>query len=170
LESANIPKQGTILDAQAVNLGKEGNRLDLEAVNIPKQGDILDLQGEQINYTNLQIVEKTRADTYNVDQMLPSQKAILDQKKITEEAQTKSVTTQGTVTGSIGARNDLLTAQKEGFYRDAEQKAMRALSEVWGLAIGSSLDGTEIPDAVGKAEISDALEQVRAGANIPYTP
>lgn len=156
--------------AQTALTNQQTANLTLEAVNIPKQGEILDLQSEQLNYGNLQIVERTRADKYNVEDMLPAQKAILDQKKFTEEAQIKDSVNGAAVVGTIGARNKLLEAQKEGFDRDAEQKATRTLVDTWGMAIGSGIGGEEYPDAIGKAQISNILEQLRNKADLSYTP
>ncbi|MFH4090279.1 hypothetical protein WAJ00_20400, partial [Acinetobacter baumannii] len=53
------------------------------------------------------------------------------QKVITEKAQT-----QGTVIGTgsvLFYQNQLLEAQTEGFYRDAEQKAAKILVDTWSV-------------------------------------
>lgn len=161
-----IIAQTALTEQQTVNLTSEN-------LNIPKQGAVLDVQKDQIAaqtglVTQQALTEEqnTAASTFNVTDMLPAQKVILDQKLITEEAQTKDSTVQGQVAGVIGKKNALVVKQTDGFDRDAEQKASRAIFDTWGMAIGSDIAGEAIPAEISKDKIDEVIRQLREGAAI----
>lgn len=176
----NLDKQGELIQeqidqiiAQTELTVQQKTNLIAEALNIPKQGDILDAQESQIAaqtglVTQQALTEEqnTASTQYNVESMLPAQKAILDQKLITEEAQTKDTTVQGAVAGAIGKKNALVAKQTDGFDRDAEQKASRAIFDSWGMAIGSDIAGEAVPTELSKDNIDEVIRQLRLGAGI----
>lgn len=180
-------KQNLLLDEQRALLVAQTNltiqqkdNLELEAVNIPKQGLILDGQLEQVNANTDLVVQQKATEIHNTDiaayqltDLLPTQKGkteaeinILEQKQVTEEAQTKDTTIQGAVTGIVKTQKDLYIAQKDGFQRDAEQKASRIVTDAWGIAVSSEIDGEAIPTEINKTKIDEVLRQVRDGAGI----
>ncbi|AGH57612.1 virion structural protein [Pseudoalteromonas phage pYD6-A] len=168
-----LDEQRALLIAQKDQVLQQTINLNLEALNIPKQGDILDAQEADIAASTALRAQQTLTEEkntgiadYNLLSTLPAQKAILDQKLVTEEAQTKDVTSQGTVGGNMGKRNSLLEKQTAGFDRDAEQKAARAVFDTWGMAIGSGIDGTEFPAEVQTAKLDEVIRQLREGAGI----
>ncbi|AGH57073.1 hypothetical protein VPMG_00080 [Vibrio phage VBP32] len=168
-----LEEQRALLIAQTAQVVQQTENLDLESLNIPKQGDLLDSQNAQVAASTAYVAQQTLTEEkntdiagYNLTDTLPAQKAILDQKFVTEEAQTKDITSQGTVTGAVGKRNDLLVKQTDGFTRDAEQKAARAVFDTWGMAIGSGIDGTEFPAEVQTDKLDEIIRQLREGADI----
>ncbi len=169
----NAEKQNLLLDeqraliiAQKENTEQQTLNLQAELLNIPKQGDILEAQRDNISGQTGLTAAKALTEEYNLSTALPAQTAILDQKLITEEAQTKDATSQGAVEGALGKRNTLLTRQAEGFERDAEQKASRAIFDTWGMAIGSGIDGSEFPAEVQTNKLDEVIRHLREGANI----
>lgn len=168
-----LDEQRALLIAQTAQVVQQTENLDLESLNIPKQGDLLDSQNAQVAANTALVAQQTETEEkntdiadYNLTSTLPAQKSILDQKLITEEAQTKDSTVQGQVAGSIGKRNALLAKQTEGFIRDAEQKAARAVFDTWGMAIGSGLDGSEFPAEVQTDKLDEIIRQLREGADM----
>lgn len=172
-QSLLLDEQRALLIAQTEQVIQQTTNLELDALNIPKQGDILDGQEAQIAAaTGLTVQQSLNAEKegeiadYNLTTQLPAQTAILDQKLVTEEAQTKNSTSQGVVEGAIGKRNTLLTKQTDGFDRDAEQKAARAVFDTWGMAIGSGIDGTEFPAEVQTDKLDEVIRHLREGADM----
>lgn len=176
----NATKQNELIDEQIAQIvaqteltQQQTTNLIAEALNIPKQGSLLDGQASKLSADEALIVQQTLTETkntdtvaYNLDNMLPAQKSILDQKLITEEAQTKDTTVQGQVAGAIGTKNTLIKKQTDGFDRDAEQKASRAIFDTWGMAVGSDIDGSAIPAEISKDKIDEVIRQLRKGASI----
>lgn len=142
-----------------------------EGALIPKQGLLLDEQIQAaITQTALATqqrlteIENTATANYNLTTMLPSQRAILDQKLITEQGQTQDVSVNGTIKGHVGAQRDLLKKQTDGFDRDAEQRAARTLIDAFGIAVASDLEGG--PDAISGTNISSALNVLRINGGL----
>lgn len=172
-ENLLLEEQRSLLIAQTAQVLQQTSNLVLEGVNIPKQGDILDAQESDIAASTALRVQQTEESVknveladYNLTTQLPVQTAILDQKLITEEAQTKDSTSQGAVGGAIGRRNSLLDKQSAGFDRDAEQKAARSVFDTWGMAIGSGIDGVEFPAEVQTDKLDEIIRHLRDGAGM----
>lgn len=167
-----VGNQGTLTTQQEANLTAEG-------LNIPKQGLILDAQEDATIAGKLNTEEQTKLiaeqiinAAYQNTDLLPVQKskaesevAILDQKFVTEEAQTKSTTSQGALTGILGAQRDLYEKQKDGFDRDAEQKATRIVTDIWGV-LASTTDGVEAPGSADKTSLDATLVALKNNAGI----
>lgn len=160
-----LEEQRQLLIAQTAHAEQQTVNLALDAVNIPKQGDVLDAQEGQILKQVEVATEQARNTAYQTDETMPAQKAILDQKLITEEAQTKESTTQGIVEGVIGKQKSLYTNQAEGFIRDSEQKASRIVSDLWGIA--KSADVVSIPTNIQDAEMDLMLDKLKSEAGLP---
>lgn len=116
------------------------------------------LLGEQLT-TQVQTTAKTT-----------SEKSLLDQKKVTEEAQTVGTVTDGTssVGGEAGKKMELYDAQKNGFARDAEQKLTKILLEPWSIA--KSMDTTglvNLPANCNQNTLTAVIEQARIGIDAP---
>lgn len=75
--------------------------------------------------TNLKVTEKTARET---------ETELVAQKKITEQAQTQATALPGSY---VGTQVALMTKQKEGFDRDAEQKAVAMLMDVLKIQIST---------------------------------
>ena len=167
-----LDKQLEQVVTQTSVTAQQGTNLAAEALNIPKQGDILDAQELQIGKSTeltteqiLQVQDSILTSTYNRDNTMPAQVAILDQKLITETAQTQDSTTQGVVEGVIGKQKVLYTNQADGFTRDAEQKASRIVSDLWGIA--KSADVTDVPYNINEQNMDLMVDALKIGAKMP---
>lgn len=141
-EALNIPKQGAKIDSdtavnvqQALNLVSQELQIDAQTalitqqkenavasgLNIPKEGLVLDGQKCKLDaeFDNLVLQKlKTTAET-----------TLLNQKNDTEKAQTIALGVDAD--SVIGRQKELYVAQKNGFSRDAEQKAASILVGTW---------------------------------------
>jgi hypothetical protein len=88
---------------------------------------------------------------------LTAEKTILEKKALTEAQQTILVTKQ----------QELYTAQKDGFARDAEQKAAKLVSEIWQIAKGTDPNAYVIP--VSEVEIGNVLKNAVKGTGLDYS-
>lgn len=167
---ANIPKEGVLLDKQALDVvaktqltEQQKTNLAAEVLNIPKQGLLLDANRTKVTQevTNL-TADKLRVDAQT--ELTAQQKAnaviegtvlvatecklraefdllkenvlkaasetsLLNQKKVTEQAQTTNL---GVAADSVvGRQKALYLAQTDGFKRDAEQKATDLMIKTW---------------------------------------
>ena len=88
----------------------------------------------------------TRNDSIAVEQIdkLQAEEALLLQKKFTEDAQILDTVNAASVLGIIGKQKTLYENQANGFTRDAEQKAMKAFTDVWTVAKSTSPDDLEL--------------------------
>lgn len=163
--------QTELIKVQTANAVEEGKL-------IPLQGDMLEVQIETGGLQNQLITQQTlteefntaNAETaaltakYNLDYMLPIQKTVMEQKLITEQAQTQDSTDRGVIRGVSGAQKDLYRKQIDGYDRDAEQKAARTLTDTHGVIVASDVE--EGPYAVTNENITSALEALRFNAGL----
>ena len=113
---------------------------------------------EQVAATTRQGLESTQAILVQAAQVLKlsSEKGVLDKKALTEVEQTTLVTKQ----------QELYTAQKNGFARDAEQKAAKLVSELWQISKGTAPTTYTLP--VTETEIGNTLKHAVKGAGLEY--
>lgn len=98
---------------------------------------------------------------------------LLRQKTQTELAQTSDVLIAGlgfndntVLGGNTGRQAELYEAQKDGFFRDAEQKAAKLLIDTWSLR-KSIDDATLVSDAnLDNLTIAAFVDKLKAGINI----
>lgn len=150
VQTANAEAEGELIPHQKELLIKQGMQV---AVNI----DLLEQQ-------TLTEVENTKTAKFNIDEMLPVQKSIMEQKLITEQAQTQDVSDKGPITGIVGAQVELYKKQKDGYDRNAEQQAVRALTDTYGVITAS--DSPKFPWAVSNENITSAMEALRQNAGL----
>lgn len=102
-------------------------------------------QAAQVTLTNQQVINTTNENTTITKQQLKldSEVAVLNQKKDTEEAQTKDVVNGISVSGILGKQAALYGQQTDGYKRDAEQKAAKILIDTW--TVQRSTDETLAP-------------------------
>lgn len=96
--------------------------------------------------------------------------SVLNQRKLTEEAQT--VGEVGAVGGVLGTQMKLVDTQKEGFLRDAEQKAAKIFSDAFSIVHSITPDTVDNgPNAfgLGKDEANQVMDQLRVGIGLPVT-
>ncbi len=92
--------------------------------------------------------------------------ALLEQKTITERAQVEDTIDTVAVLGTIGKQKDLQTAQAQGFYRDAEQKALKILMDAWTVSKSVSGDAIDAPDGARNDDMEDMIIKLRQGIEI----
>lgn len=166
-------EQKALVTEQILQTKQQVTNMIAENANIIKQGTLLDAQNTLTNANasltsakTLTEAEQLEVVKYNHENMLPSQKGLVDQKAKTEEAQIRSTVDGVAVTGAIGKRNDLLDKQADGFDRDAEQKAARAVMDMWGMAVGSGIDGDSFPTEISTARLDSLIQTLRTNASV----
>lgn len=161
-EGLNIPKQGELLDSQVSKINSEieftqqqTSNLEAEALNIPKQGELLDAQVCKLNAEYDLIgaqIAKTSAEVN-----------LLTQKRVTEQAQTEEGIIQPE--SYLGRQVALYIAQKEGFERDAEQKATRIFADAMAVSEGIEQTGLwdDVPNGMTNANMLKAVNKLLDG-------
>lgn len=129
-------KQVIVMDSTIAKSQKEVELLTAELSRqtlvknkLTAENLVLDRQATKLNQENANLIA--------AKSKIESEVALLNQKKVTEVAQT-----QGGASGVVGAQIDLYAAQRQGFIDDAKVKRVKASNDVY--AIGKSND----PDAV----------------------
>lgn len=99
------------------------------------------------------------------------EKALIQAKVDTEKAQIVDIVNGLQVAGIVGKQKDLYAAQKEGFARDAEQKALKLMTDAW------SIEKSTDPDAVDRntnglhdSNIKAVVEKAMAGIGVVPQP
>lgn len=164
-------KQNLLIDQQILQLQEQVKLTKAQTDNTIAEGEILPFQKtlienqvEMIKQQLLTEIQNTANIKFTVENMLPIQENLLGQKLITEKAQTQSITEQGVVEGILGKQMALYAKQTEGYDRDAEQKALKLIADVWG--VGITADVTDIPFEANVNMIDEAIRAVRHGAKI----
>jgi hypothetical protein len=134
-DTANAVLQGTLIFAQELKVDAETTLVTAQELKVDQEtlGVTQDTANAVIQGTVLTAQEcllSAQFDT-QVQQTLKvtAEKDLLAQKKVTETAQTNAA---GIGVGSVvGSQVALYDAQKDGFARDAEQKAARLFFDTW---------------------------------------
>lgn len=169
-EALNIPKQGELLDAQtAVQTQQEINltaeKLGIEAqtaqteqqtANAIIEGQVLTAQKCKLD-AEFDLLQEQKLKTV-------AETALLGQKKVTEKAQTDGA---GIGPDSVvGKQNALYDAQRDGYRRDAEQKAAKLLVDSWN--VRKTMDDTTPVDDINKlgdSYIGASIQKLLDGIN-----
>jgi hypothetical protein len=120
-------KQADLLQQQI-----DASKAQTERENLLATANIAQINAN-ISLINAQIL-KTNAET-----------TLLQSKKYTEDAQFLDTVNSNTVTGLIGKQKALYQKQADGFDRDAEQKALKLLGDLWTITMTASPDLTIKP-------------------------
>lgn len=164
----NIPKEGAQLDAQTQLIGQQKTNLVSENLGIVAKTALTDQQklNAVIEGTVLVAQEcKLRAEfdlTQASTTKVGSEVLLLDQKTATEKAQILSVGVDDN--SVVGRQKGLYMAQTNGFARDAELKAAKALMDTW--SVRRTTDEATVADATNKlndATIGRAVDKLLAG-------
>lgn len=73
-----------------------------------------------------------------------AEKDLLNQKKLTEQAQILDTVDGNAVVGIVGKQKALYTNQADGFLREAEVKAAKIFTDLWTIAKSTSPDDLEL--------------------------
>ena len=93
--------------------------------------------------------------------------ALIAQKVKTEKAQIQDIVDGEVVVGVTGAQTALYKQQKEGFIRDAEQKALKIISDTW-ITRKTVDDGTPLPTGFDTSAVDAFTKKVADGVEVTY--
>ena len=105
-----------------------------------------------------------------IEAQIASQKAnntLIAQKVKTEKAQIQDIVDGEAVVGVTGAQTALYKQQKEGFIRDAEQKALKIISDTW-ITRKTVDDGTPLPTGFDTGAVDAFTRKVADGVEVTY--
>lgn len=122
----------TALTTKQIEVATQDILKGVEEINVLKQSVIK--SGKEIDLITSQIT-KIGKENLRID----AEKALLDQKKTTEQGQTQDLST-----GVIGAQQNLYKKQADGFIEDAKVKKTKAVADVY--AVAKSNDPTAVAD------------------------
>lgn len=141
---ASMVKQDALVAAQTLGAQSQTALTDQNIINAKSQNNIINKQIDKL------------------DQEIK----VLEQKLYTEQAQVLDIVKGQPVKGMIGKQKELYTAQKDGFKRDAEQKASKIYTDVW-ISLLSTL-GSADPEQAGFSNSNTAriMDKLRSGIGI----
>ena len=93
--------------------------------------------------------------------------AFIAQKVKTEKAQIQDIVDGEAVVGVTGAQTALYKQQKEGFIRDAEQKALKIISDTWITRVTVD-DATPLPAGFNTEAVDAFTRKVADGVEVTY--
>lgn len=142
---SNLTSQGNLVDEQVSTLIYDRTvKSPVELANLSKQGEIMDQQilvqqsEVLLKAKEIELAEaKLLIDEKQLDVLIAqiaaqeSQSLLYAQKVVTEKAQVDN-TVVG-VDSAIDQQNKLLKAQRDGYQRDAEQKAAKLMIDTWNV-------------------------------------
>ena len=146
---------------QAATLAAQYEKIALEK-------DILELQKQQLT---LQLAQLEQQTLLIQSQILTdaAQRALINQKIVTEVAQTQDTPTSNTSTGYsgvVGKQNDLYAAQTTGFTRDAEQKAAKLALDILATQLSTDDSMTVANTNMHPAAIGALVQKLATGIGV----
>ena len=127
----------------------------LTQAQIDKANKELALLDKQIELIEAQIASQEANNT------------LIAQKVKTEKAQIQDTVDGEVVVGVTGAQTALYKQQKEGFIRDAEQKALKIISDTW-ITRKTVDDGTPLPTGFDTGAVDAFTRKVADGVEVTY--
>ena len=158
--------QLTAVLQQAVTFLIERDKTYLNNLLVQAQ---IDLANKQIELADKEL-KKADKEIELLDKQIQLQelnKELIAQKVKTEKAQIADTVDGVPVTGIIGAQIALYKQQKDGFIRDAEQKALKIISDTW-ITRKTVDDGTPLPTGFDTAAVDAFTRKVANGVNVNY--
>ena len=158
--------QLTAVLQQAVTFLIERDKTYLNNLLVQAQ---IDLANKQIELADKEL-EKADKEIELLDKQIELQelnKELIAQKVKTEKAQIADTVDGIPVTGIIGAQIALYKQQKDGFIRDAEQKALKIISDTW-ITRKTVDDGTPLPTGFDTVAVDAFTRKVADGVNVNY--
>lgn len=158
--------QLTAVLQQAVTFLIEKDKTYLNNLLINAQ---IELANKQIELADKEL-EKADKEIELLDKQIELQelnKELIAQKVKTEKAQISDTVDGVPVTGIIGAQIALYKQQKDGFIRDAEQKALKIISDTW-ITRKTVDDGTPLPTGFDTAAVDAFTRKVANGVSVNY--
>lgn len=158
--------QLTAVLQQAVTFLIEKDKTYLNNLLINAQ---IELANKQIELADKEL-EKADKEIELLEKQIELQelnKELIAQKVKTEKAQISDTVDGVPVTGIIGAQIALYKQQKDGFIRDAEQKALKIISDTW-ITRKTVDDGTPLPTGFDTAAVDAFTRKVADGVSVNY--
>lgn len=176
IEGQNLVKQGNQIDANVSLAAKQEEKLGQDILNLQQQ--VINLQSEktktdaETGLVNQNVTNAVSQNNVFIQQALKvgNEKALLEQKKKTEEAQISDTVDTVTVGGILGAQRRLIGTQREGFLRDHEQKVLKTLADTWNIRRSTDPDGTSIANTgMDDPDIQAVANKAKATVLTPPT-
>ena len=141
---------------QALNAEAEFGLTKMKIATEDQQYCLLKMQTEQGEYT--------------LNEIMPTQKTLLEEQVEVQRAQTLDTRTNGTVIrGSVGKQKDLYTQQITSYQRDAEVKAAKLFTDAW-ITQKTIDEGLLAPGAFRNESVNVILRNIKANNNIENDP
>lgn len=135
--------------------GFEADLVAQQVTNAAKEHEVLHAQKCKLDAEfDVLVAQKPKVD---------SEKALLDQKLLTEQAQISGVGVDAD--SVIGKQKELYTQQASGFIRDAEQKAAKLMMDSWNVQRTTDPDVTaaNATNKLDDTHIGQAVTKLLAG-------
>lgn len=180
---AQLQEQTKLITAQTGQATAQTTLLGAQLTQVNAQATLTGKQEALVNEQITSAKDQTTLPSAGINKAqydkLVTEKEVLAQRKITETAQTTGTVTGsgGSITSSVGGvlgeQMKLVHTQKDGFIRDAEQKAAKIFSDAFSIV--HSITPEEVvngPEAfgLGKDNSNQVMDNLRAGINLPLNP
>ena len=146
---------------QAATLAAQYEKIALEKQILELQKQQLTLQLAQLEQQTLLIQSQILTDA--------AQRGLIEQKTVTEVAQTQDNPTSNTSTGYagvVGKQNALYAAQTTGFTRDAEQKAAKLALDILATQLSTDDSMTVAKTNMHPAAIGALVQKLATGIGV----
>ena len=160
----------SLVEAQIDKLNREDVLIDAQVAKVEADKLLVDEEITNATKTRTVIIAqecKLRAEfdvLVNQAEKVISETGVLNQKKVTEAAQTQG---EGVADKSvIGRQMELYKKQSDGFLRDAEQKAAKIMADTW--SVRRTTDEGVVADTTNKlndTNIGKAIATLLTGVN-----
>lgn len=168
LQAATLAAQYEKIALEKLQLELQNEKLEVEKEVLLLQKDQLTAQITQIGLQSAQIQQQTLLIQ---SQILTdaAQRALINQKLVTEVAQTQDTPTSNVSTGYsgvVGKQNALYAAQTTGFARDAEQKAAKLALDILATQLSTDDSMTVANTNMHPAAIGALVEKLATGIGV----
>lgn len=173
LNNLLVQSQIKLADAQVALAEQELLNKQQELLNSQKQMELMEQQiqlaEKQVELADKELLVKDK-EMQLLDKQIAVQEATADltrQKIKTEMAQISDSVDGVSVTGILGAQIALYKQQRDGFLRDAEQKALKIVADTW-ITRKTVDDGTPLPTGFDTAAVDAFTRKVADGVQVNY--
>lgn len=173
LNNLLVQSQIKLADAQVALAAQDLLNKQQELLNAQKQMELMEQQiqlaEKQVELADKELLVKDK-EMQLLDKQIAVQEATADltrQKIKTEMAQISDSVDGVSVTGILGAQIALYKQQRDGFLRDAEQKALKIVADTW-ITRKTVDDGTPLPTGFDTAAVDAFTRKVADGVHVNY--
>lgn len=173
LNNLLVQSQIKLADAQVALAAQDLLNKQQELLNAQKQMELMEQQiqlaEKQVELADKELLVKDK-EMQLLDKQIAVQEATADltrQKIKTEVAQISDSVDGVSVTGILGAQIALYKQQRDGFLRDAEQKALKIVADTW-ITRKTVDDGTPLPTGFDTAAVDAFTRKVADGVQVNY--